>query len=334
MSAICSSAAPAATQCASVCWETHADARSAAQPCAAWDRVLDMWVIILAIVIIIIFRSLKSGNSSEDEIAAIVEAADSGDPSAKAKLGKYFDNGLTAEKHNEIRRKVYLPKALKGDSNAQYWLGLIETSPERLEWWTKAAENGNTEAMMGLYSAYSDDGLFGLREDKEKARYWLVKAAETDPEAMVSLGLNYNMEENDVEALTLYIKAGNIGCGQIKVKAHRLAARIYGDISFAGYDSEREKEYLLKALNAKPAPKDNFFDDEYAQAASALRDWFKLKNIGSPSGRNAKNAAYCAVIAAVLDRDYADKLSEYSFSQPEFHKWAEDARNYNFKLPC
>ena len=293
-----------------------------------------MWVIILAIVIVIIFRSLKSSNSSEDEIAAIVEAADNGDPSAQAKLGKYFDSGLTAEKHNEIRRKVYLPKALNGDANAQYWLGLIETSAERLEWWTKAAENGNTEAMMGLYSAYSEDGLFGLREDKERARYWLAKAAKTDPEAMISLGLNYNMEENDDEALALYIKAGNIGRGQTKVKAYRLAARIYGDISFAGYDPEKEREYLLKALNVKRTPSDSDFNSEYAQAASALREWFKLKNISSPSERNIKNAAYCAVIAAVLDRDYADKLSEYSFSRSEFDKWAEDARNYNFKLPC
>ena len=38
MSATCSSAAAAATQCVSAYWETHADARSAAQPCAVWDK--------------------------------------------------------------------------------------------------------------------------------------------------------------------------------------------------------------------------------------------------------------------------------------------------------
>ena len=37
-----------------------------------------------------------------------VEAADSGDPSAQQKLSRYFSKGLTAEKYNEIRRKVYL----------------------------------------------------------------------------------------------------------------------------------------------------------------------------------------------------------------------------------
>lgn len=293
-----------------------------------------MWVIILAIVIFVIYKCIKGSKSKEDEIAAIVEAADNGDPSAQAKLEKYFNNGLTAEKHNEIRRKIYLPKALKGDSNAQYWLGLIETSAERLEWWTKAAENGNTEAMMGLYSAYSDDGLFGLHEDKEKARYWLEKAAKTDPEAMVSLGLNYSMEENDDEALALYIKAGNIGYGKTKVKAYWLAARTYGSRSFAGYDPEKEKEYLLKALNVKPAPADSDFNEEYAIAASILREVYDEQNKNNPSQSNLKNAAYCAVIAAVLDRDCADKLSEYSFSRAEFDRWAEDARNYNFRLPC
>ena len=47
-----------------------------------------------------------------------------------------------------------------------------------------------------------------------------------------------------------------------------------------------------------------------------------------------KIAAYCAVIAAVLDRDYADRLSEFAIRQSEFDAWAVDARNYNFHLPC
>lgn len=50
----------------------------------------------------------KSDDTPESEITAIVEAADSGDPSAQQKLSRYFSKGLTAEKYNEIRRKVYL----------------------------------------------------------------------------------------------------------------------------------------------------------------------------------------------------------------------------------
>ena len=113
-----------------------------------------------------------------------------------------------------------------------------------------------------------------------------------------------------------------------------ILAIIIGDVSFAGYDPEKQKAYLLKALNVKPAPTDNGFDDEYAQAAPLLRAWFQERNTNSLSESNVKNAAYCAVIAAVLDRDCADRLSEFAIRQSEFDAWAVDARNYNFHLPC
>lgn len=288
------------------------------------------WIILAIIIFVLIVIYAKSDDTPESEITAIVEAADSGDPSAKQKLLQCFDNGLTAEKHNEIRRKIYLPKAQNGDANAQYWLGLIAANmSERLAWWTKAAENGNTEATEGLYWGSDDLGM-----DKEKARYWLVKAAESDPKAMVSLALKYCVGKRTDEALALCNKAGDMSRGQTKVEADRLTAQIYGDVSFAGYDPEKQKAYLLKALNVKPEPTDNGFDDEYAQAASLLRAWFQERNTNSPSESNVKNAAYCAVIAAVLDRDYADRLSEFAIRQSEFDAWAVDARNYNFHLPC
>ena len=84
-----------------------------------------MWIILAIIIFVLIVIYATSDDTPESEITAIVEAADSGDPSAKQKLLQRFDNGLTAEKHNEIRRKIYLPKAQNGDANAQYWLGLI-----------------------------------------------------------------------------------------------------------------------------------------------------------------------------------------------------------------
>ncbi len=59
-----------------------------------------MWILMLAIIIVIVVvvsRWAKNRDAAESEIAAIVEAADSGDPSAKQKLLQCFDNGLTAE---------------------------------------------------------------------------------------------------------------------------------------------------------------------------------------------------------------------------------------------
>jgi len=64
--------------------------------------------------------------------------------------------------------------------------------------------------------------------DKEKARYWLVKAAESNPEAMVSLALKYCVDDKFDEALVLCIKAGDMSCGQTKVEADRFTAQIYG----------------------------------------------------------------------------------------------------------
>ena len=113
--------------------------------------------------------------------------------------------------------------------------------------------------MEGFYWGSDDLGV-----DKEKARYWLVKAAESNPKAMVSLALKYCVGKRTDEALALRIKAGDMSCGQTKVEADRLTAQIYGDMSFAGYDPEKQRAYLLKALNVKSAPTDNGFDDKYA----------------------------------------------------------------------
>ena len=66
------------------------------------------WIILAIIIFALIVIYAKSDDTPESEITAIVEAADSGDPSAQQKLSRYFSNGLTAEKYNEIRRKVYL----------------------------------------------------------------------------------------------------------------------------------------------------------------------------------------------------------------------------------
>lgn len=45
-----------------------------------------------------------------------------------------------------------------------------------------------------------------LGADKEKARYWLVKAAESNPKAMVRLALKYCVGKGTDEALALCIR--------------------------------------------------------------------------------------------------------------------------------
>lgn len=154
----------------------------------------------------------------------------------------------------------------------------------------------------------SDD----LGVDKEKARYWLVKAAESNPKAMVSLALKYCVGKRTDEALALCNKAGDMSCGQTKVEADSLTAQIYGDVSFAGYDPEKQKAYLLKALNVKPAPADNGFDDEYAQAAPLLS---QERNTNSPSESNVKKRGvlrgHCGCAGSGLRRQ-AERICDSS----------------------
>lgn len=299
-----------------------------------------MWII-FPILIIIGIIVIKKNNSKENEIAKIVEAADSNDPTAKEKLSKYFDDGLTSEKYNEIRKSVYLPKANSGDSNAQYMMGLLSSKNrgEMEKWWTKAAENGNTDAMYSLSASYSFDidEPLGLGVNEEKSRYWLEKAAETNPDAMCALGLQYSIEGKADEALELYLKASKLAEGKIKLKALTRVAREYGDLLFKGHDSEKEREFLLKALNVKPCPNDSIhsFGEEYADSAFWLESWYKIKYKDSREQGDLKNAAYCAVIEATWDSDKSDRLNNYVgvYTQQECNKWVEDARSFNFRLP-
>lgn len=306
-----------------------------------------MWFILLLVLAFVVYKIIKNnkndavGGMSERDIASIVEAADRNDPAAKKKLYEYFDRGLTDEAYNEIRRKVYLPKAQAGDANAQYYMGLLsKTKQDMISWWTKSAENGNTQAMSGLSLGYSLDvsDSLGFGIDKNKSEYWLRKAAETDPAAMVSLALDYSVNDRDYEALELYLKAGNMAHGKTKVKAYQSAAQIYGNPMFSGYDINEQRRCLVTALSVKPWPADDNYDfnEYYASASRWLSVWYESRYYGSKSLGDLKNAAYCAVVAAVLDRDYADELGKFSsvYSQTEYSKWILDARNYNFNLPC
>ncbi len=308
-----------------------------------------MWIIVLLILAFVALKILKkekkknTGGLSEKEIAKLVEAADKKDPVATKAIYKCFDNGLTDEKYNEIRKNVYLPKAQNGDSNAQYWLGLLLSSnkEELQKWWTKSAESGNTEAMRGLALAYSMpiSETFGLGINKEKEEYWRLNAAETDPKGMLDLGLRYSVQAkktNDnalrTRALNLLEKAGAIGCGKTKVEAYSYAAQIYADAPYN--NSGKAIEYYLKALNEKPCQTDDDFNEAYASVAGLLGMLYN-SSIGK-SKNEIKRAAYCVVIASVLDSYWAKDLEMFTgvYDKSEYNIWVKDAQTYNFRLPC
>lgn len=124
----------------------------------------------------------------------LVERIDNGDKTAEDELHRMFYNGLTSEKHNEARRKVYNRRLANNpnDSYALYMLALLEDNKTKSEQlYLKAAQLGNLDAMSALglyYSEYSNDEYSnsGFGYDEKKSIYWYKQAADTgDPKAMV-----------------------------------------------------------------------------------------------------------------------------------------------------
>ena len=80
---------------------------------------------------------------------------------------------------------VLAAKAKQGDPHAQYELGLryktgaldvIADPGKSLYWLTKAADNGNLQAMKTLSDIYSQ-GLLNVKKDPEKAAFWLGRSS-------------------------------------------------------------------------------------------------------------------------------------------------------------
>lgn len=123
----------------------------------------------------------------------VVRAADMGDETAKQKLQEAFDNGMTADEHNELRWEAYKSLAEQGDAVSQYWIGFLYSMEKRdrektIYWYELSASQGNTDAMWGLVLGYGEYvnilnptpniGPVPLGYDIEKEIYWLKKANE------------------------------------------------------------------------------------------------------------------------------------------------------------
>ncbi|MFC1776934.1 tetratricopeptide repeat protein [Pseudomonadota bacterium] len=91
---------------------------------------------------------------------------------------------------DEWTEEALLPKAKKGDKDAQYRLGHyydygirlgfdfddVDGIPPDVYWYHKAAENGHSRAQRNL-GHYYQDGI-GVKRDLKQARYWRSKAKE------------------------------------------------------------------------------------------------------------------------------------------------------------
>lgn len=135
--------------------------------------------IFLLIIVAIIGYILYNIHHDIEYKKNVIELADRGVPEYQDILNKFFDDGMTDEEHNKLRKERYLPKAQKGDPHAEYYMGLLaDNKKNRLSWWTKSAEHGNIEAMNALALGYSkwinedDDDMFAFGYKPELENYW------------------------------------------------------------------------------------------------------------------------------------------------------------------
>ena len=126
--------------------------------------------------------------------------------------------------------------AVEGDVIAQNNLGCCfyvdESYSKAINWISKAAEQGFSEAQLGLGICYSLGN--GVDEDDEKAMEWFTKAAVQGlATAQFMLGASYYAAENEEKGLEWLTKAAEQGLPEVQM--------ILGEI-FLDEDSGAEKD--------------------------------------------------------------------------------------------
>jgi serine/threonine protein kinase len=128
--------------------------------------------------------------------------------------GKAIDLFRQAASLGEVRAMVELAENLMNDSD-----GAAVDYPEALRWLRKAAEAGNSAAMVDLGGMYMLGT--GVEEDFDTAAQWFVKGvAANNPIAMYDLGTMYESGQGVVEdhdkAKQLFSRAASLGNAEAK----------------------------------------------------------------------------------------------------------------------
>jgi len=159
--------------------------------------------------------------------------------------------------------------AKKGDPKAQFNVGLIyakgkgvnKDTYQAMEWYKKAAEQGNTAAQYNLAK------LIAQRPDNEdprarkRVKYWYEKAAEVgQKEAINDLALLYlkgeGVKKNELKAFELFKKAAEMGDSAAQINVALMYA--WGE----GVPNDKIKAYknLKKALSQGRAEASSYLE--------------------------------------------------------------------------
>ena len=173
-----------------------------------------------------------------------------GDPSDYLKLAKLYENGTGVSQNDSEALEWYRKAAENGNADAQIELGkryfegrgVSTNEDEAVKWYTKAAENGNTDAQLALGDRYF------VEQKYSAAAKWYRKAAEQRiSNAQYKLGLMYSqgqgVERNYVEAAEWYRKAAEQGSKE----AQRSLAGLFEYGKGVGQSYAEAEKWYLKA---------------------------------------------------------------------------------------
>ena len=137
-------------------------------------------------------------------------------------LGVCYEFGQGKKKNLKKSVSWYTKAAKNGERNAMYLLGGcyqhgigIETNYKTaFTWYSKGAHQGDSAAMWALGNCYKEG--IGVKQDKEKAFNWYSQSADLDfSSAFLSLGLCYisgtGTKKDDVKAFMSFYKASLLG---------------------------------------------------------------------------------------------------------------------------
>lgn len=152
-------------------------------------------------------------------ISILTYHANKGNSRAQRKLGDYY---YKSKKEFKNAVEWYTKAAEQGDSNAQYNLGICyengrgveQNYKKAVEWYTKAAEQGSARAQANLGLCYYNGK--GIEQDYHKAVECFTKAAEQgNADAQYYLGVCYKngkgLEQDYYKAEEWYSKAADQG---------------------------------------------------------------------------------------------------------------------------
>ena len=187
------------------------------------------------------------------------------DASAQYNMGEMYYYGLGVETDYVKAMEWYLRAAENGNVDAQFSIGLMydegqgvaQDYAEAMKWYLKAAENGNASAQNNIGYLY-ENGL-GVAQDYVKAMEWYLKAAENGNDvAQYNIGELYyyghGVERDYAEAMKWYLKAAENG----NASAQNNIGYLYDEgLGVAQDYAEAMKWYLKAAENGHSQARNN-----------------------------------------------------------------------------